>query len=620
MNINITIKYNDKILSLDNINKYSSIFRVKYEIYKKYNIDIGDQQVRFNGILLKDNTPVHKYLSNNSTITINTQNLKGGSSCSTSNLLLAIFGGLLFFVLCVSGAIPIIVRIYWLLLVHMFKQAKDLLCKYDRIGAAVLGAAIGFFVMGGFVHIHNDPSMYFWGIPVFMFIFCLIGSNRMISFFEPMFRKECIYLDPATRTIRKCRPTSPAKIGFVFIAIIKFLMACIRYAFIFLLVFVGVTYLELAALKYKHSCENYCDSLALAKKVGKITTYVYVAFFILFNIPNYILYFVESCLSVRAFPFTLIKPMFRLLEGKLKKLANSGKYYISGLYFFLPIIGLNLIGAGFVMVHGMIDAGVMALSKYTSDFKGYNCRVGMSRFIKTEIQQDKDLQEDILTYQKALDEATDEKSATKPSSFLLSDYIRKLSDEFIKSKYIGSFNTDTKREDFIKDIDKITSNYTSTGITLDRTEEFKSKSKEYIKKIFNMIVEREGDLKDFLSQIHSMSDPIKNILTSIFITEDLKNDINSTSLFEKLDERQKLFRKKKYKWASNKESEYSKQNIYRKLYCFFLYFISLFTGLVDSFGSPDDVKNEMKVSNVAGSACFFAWMVMASMIATGTMS
>ncbi len=60
--------------------------------------------------------------------------------------------------------------------------------------------------------------------------------------------------------------------------------------------------------------------------------------------------------------------------------------------------------------------------------------------------------------------------------------------------------------------------------------------------------------------------------------------------------------------------------MYRKVYCFFLYFISLFSGLVESFGSPDDVKNEMKVSNVAGSACFFAWMVMASMIATGTMS
>mgnify|MGYP005628154859 CR=1 FL=1 len=619
--MDINIKYNNKKLRLDNVNEYSSIFRLKHEIYKKYNIDIENQQLRFNGILLKDNTPVRKYLSNNSTITINTQKLKGGS-CGTSNLLLAIFGGLFFFGICVSGVIPIIVRIYWLLLVHMFKQAKDLLCKYDRIGAMVLGAAIGFLIMGGFVHINNDTTMYFWGIPVFMFIFCLIGSNRMISFFEPMFRKECIYLDPATRTIRKCRPTSPAKIGFVFVAIIKLIMACIRYAFIFLLVFVGVTYLELAALKYKHSCENYCDSLSLAKKVGKIATYVYVAFFILFNIPNYILYFVEACLSVRAFPFTIIKPMFRLFEGKLKKLANSGKYYISGLYFFLPIPFVNLIGIGFSTIHGMIDASVMALTKYTNDFKGYNCRVGMSKFIKTEIQQDKDLQGDIDKYKKDVAKASGNEEVIKPDSFKLSEYIKKLSDEFIKVKYIGSFNTDTKREDFIKDIETKTKEYisSSSDITLDRKEEFKSKSKVYIKKIFDLMVNRKGDLKEFLSQIHSMSDPIKNILTNIFITEDLKDDINSKSLFEKLDERQKLFRKKKYKWASDNEAEYLKQNIYRKLYCFFLYFISLFTGLVDSFGSPDDVKNEMKVSNVAGSACFFAWMVMASMIATGTMS
>ena len=74
------------------------------------------------------------------------------------------------------------------------------------------------------------------------------------------------------------------------------------------------------------------------------------------------------------------------------------------------------------------------------------------------------------------------------------------------------------------------------------------------------------------------------------------------------------------KWLSSGRAKYSRQNMYRKVYCFFLYFISLFSGLVESFGSPDDVKNEMKVSNVAGSACFFAWMVMASMIATGTMS
>jgi len=624
MNITINVKYNDKILSLDNINEYSSIFRVKHEIYKKYNIDIGDQQLRFNGILLKDNTPVRKYLCNNSTITINTQNLKGGSSCGTSNLLLAIFGGLFFFGICVSGAIPIIVRIYWLLLVHMFKQAKDLLCKYDRIGAMVLGAAIGFFVMGGFVHIHNDPSLYVKGIPVFMIIFCLIGSNRMISFFEPMFRKECIYLDPTTRTIRKCRPTSPAKIGFVFIAIIKFLMACIRYAFIFLLVFVGVTYLELAALRYKHSCENYCDSLALAKKVGKIATYVYVAFFILFNIPNYILYFVEACLSVDAFPFTLIKPVFRIFESKIRKLANVGKYYISGLYFFLPIPFLNLIGAGFAIVHGLIDTGVMALTKYTGDFKGYNCRIGMNKFIKKEMEFDEDLDRDIKTYIKA-SATPNTGNQSDTSNVNLSEYIKKLSDEFIKSKYIGTFKTDTERNEFIEQIDEITRKQTNIVIKLDDPV-FKQKVQQHVVNIFNIIVNRGHDLKDFLYHIDTMSDPIKKILKYFFVTDELKTHITkgatSQALHTYMLESQKEYQKKKrgMGWYAQKKSEYSKQNMFRKLYCFFLYFISLFTGLVDSFGSPDDVKNEMKVSNVAGSACFFAWMVMASMIATGTMS
>ena len=123
-----------------------------------------------------------------------------------------------------------------------------------------------------------------------------------------------------------------------------------------------------------------------------------------------------------------------------------------------------------------------------------------------------------------------------------------------------------------------------------------------------------------------MSDPIKKILTYFFVTDELKTHIKEGATSETLHnfmlKSQKTYQEDKTKmgWFSQKKSEYSKQNMFRKLYCFFLYFISLFTGLVDSFGSPDDVKNEMKVSNVAGSACFFAWMVMASMIATGTMS
>ena len=123
-----------------------------------------------------------------------------------------------------------------------------------------------------------------------------------------------------------------------------------------------------------------------------------------------------------------------------------------------------------------------------------------------------------------------------------------------------------------------------------------------------------------------MSDTIKNILKNFFITdklkEKIKEDKNSTNFHDFLLESQLQYQKNKglYKWFSKDRATYSVQNLFRKVYCFFLYFISLFTGLIESYGTPDDVKNEMKVSNVAGSACFFAWMVMASMIATNTMS
>ena len=618
MNIKLNVKYNDKIFSIDSINRYSSIFRLKYEFFKTYNIDISDVQIKYNGILLKDNISIYKYLDNNSTLIIQTNSLKGGMSCGTSNLLKAIFGGLLFYVLCLFGFIPIIVRIYWLLFVNMFKQIKELLCKYDRLGASVMGSVIGFLVMSGFVHIHNNTTLYF-GIIGFIAIFGMIGSKRMISFFEPMFRKDCIYLDPATRTIRKCRPTSPAMIGFIFIALIRILMACLRYAFIFLVIFVTVTYLELFALKYKHSCENYCESLALAKKVGKIATYVYIAFFILFNIPNYILYFINSCLSIDAFPFTLLQSAYKIVESKIKKFANDGKYYISGLYFFSPIIGFNVFSLGFSYIHLIIDYMVDSFSKYTGDFKGYNCSVGMNEFIKKEIELDQKLQEDIKDYLSEKGKITNNET----TGTTLGDYINDLRDEFTKSEYIGSTESSSELKN---EINKKTENITGKEITFDNKDLFKSKVKSYLIDIFNIIINRRYDLKDFIYNIDFMSERIKNIFKNLFVTNELKEKIkespNSTVFHDFLRESQLQYQKNKglYKWFSKDKSMYSKQNMFRKLYCFYIYFINLFNGLVESYGTPDDVKNEMKVSNVAGSACFFSWMVMAIMVATNAMS
>ena len=432
-----------------------------------------------------------------------------------------------------------------------------------------------------------------------------------------MFRKKCIYLDPATRTIRKCRPTSPAKIGFVFIFLIRIFMACFRYGFIFLMVFVAITYLQLTALRYERSCTEYCDSIALAKKVGKIATYVYMGIYILFNIPNYFIHFIEECLNMDAFPFTLMKSTYKLIEKKLKKIANIDKYYISGLYFFFPIPFLDLIGAGFLTVHGLIDVGVMAITKYHNDFDGFKCRIGLDDIIKKSIE----IQDDIIKEYNTYLDYKDKSNNLVPLTF--EEYITRLNDEFKKSKYIGSFKNDKTKKEFISELENIYNKYKTNyeDIKIDRFREFNTTTNNYIKEIFSSLLNRPKDFKNFLESIDGMSDLIKNILKNFFVTKKLDENYNKNEeiYFDELKERHKLFKSKIMDWFSVDSANNPKKYGFRKLYCFILYFINLFTGLVDSFGGVDEMKNEMKVSNVAGSACFFAWMVMASMIATGKM-
>ena len=77
---------------------------------------------------------------------------------------------------------------------------------------------------------------------------------------------------------------------------------------------------------------------------------------------------------------------------------------------------------------------VDSFSKYTGDFKGYNCSVGMNEFIKKEIELDQKLQKDIEDYQSEKGKNTNNET----TGTTLGDYINDLRDEFTKSEYIGS--------------------------------------------------------------------------------------------------------------------------------------------------------------------------------------
>jgi hypothetical protein len=573
------------------MNEYSSIFRIKHELYKKYGIDIESQQLRYNGSLLNDNHSIVRYnLNDTSTIDVNLNKLRGGGCGSKVGT--AVLGGIGFLIMCMFGLIPILVRVYWLLLVNMFNQAKDLLCKYNRLGASIIGAVIGFLIMSGFVHIHNDnTNMYLWGIPLFMLIFGFIGSRRIISFFEPMFRKKCIYLDPTTRTIRKCTKTSPAHIGFLFIRIIRFFMACIRCAFMFIMVFVISTYLELAAI---NTCDNYCDSLELAKRVGKITTYVFVGFYVLFNLPNYLIS-IGKVFPKEMLPFSLLYPAFKTLSKKIKEFANIGKYYISGLYL------IPFIGTGFQSIHKLIDKFVDTCDKYINDFDGYNCRVNLEQFVKRE----QDLTD-------ALEEQLRDNQGKQKTPQSLTDWINKHKAEFYK--YIGTFDTTSEETKFKEGLDAISNNFQ------DETPATVQNVKPYITQVFNYIVNRKKDLKQFMEDIQNMSDPVKKILKKFFMTDELKQEfVNSSSpeLLKELEDSISLKQEDLKTWLQDKDN--IQRIMYKKFYCMSIYFINLFNVVVNSFGNVDNMKNEMKVSNVAGSACFFAWMVMAILVSVKVM-
>jgi hypothetical protein len=586
------IKDNDDIFDIDEINRHSSISRLKYDIYKKYNIDYTDTDFSYNGILLKNNKSIDSYnLTSMSNIIVKKFKIKGGS-CKSSNTLSGIFLGLLFFIICVLGFFPILVRVYWLLLMNVFGEAKELLFKYERIGSGIIGAGIGFMIMAGFVHISGNAGMYLWGIPLFMLVFTLIGSRRMVSFFEPMFREKCVYLDPATRTIRKCGLTSPGHIGHIFVYFIKIMMALFRYCFLFLIIFVCTTHLSLFVVKSHEGCDNYCETLALAKKIGSISTYVFIAIYILYNIPNYLLNLITITKGVEAFPFTIINFLLGTVEDKLGRLAHTGKYYI----FLLYIFPFPLVGKIFKMIHNLLDLLVDNIEKYTYDFRGYTCTIHPSKLISVGIELTEDIKLNM-------------KNNHVPKK--LGNYIEDI--DFSSYEYAGKFKKgDLAEPKFIEDLDKLKSEWVDIDGTV---ENFKS----YMSEVSKIMIDKEGDLQTLLNKIPSMNERIEKILTAIPATAELKINLGKDSHYANELDKYKLYDFDKMKWLQYKEGSSTILYLKKTLYCMVLYFISLFNAVLVSYGSAEELKNELKVSNVAGLGCFFAWMVMSAMVATNKM-
>ena len=96
--INIHINYNDRRLVINDIFKYSSVYRLKREIQRKYNIDITTQRIHYNGRPLINTKPINHYNINKNTILLlNKPKLLGGNKYLAVAVCGMLFGFFLFF-------------------------------------------------------------------------------------------------------------------------------------------------------------------------------------------------------------------------------------------------------------------------------------------------------------------------------------------------------------------------------------------------------------------------------------------------------------------------------------------------------------------------------------------
>lgn len=363
MYTDIIINYNDKKLLLSKIHNYTSIYGLKYKILKKYKIPIEDQILNLNGIRLKNNKSIlHYNLDKNSIINIGDSKLKGGSWCDKGMWIgVGVIGGIFVLLLFIIPILPFLLHVYIYILKSIIINVKNYLCKYNRTSAAFIGLIIGIIVLTGFVYINNNNFWLFLYSLLFSFVFWLIGSKKLISFMEPMFRKECIYVDPQEGNIKECSTFSVAWLGFIPI----YFISCIPYfastLFMYLSVYVIFTCLSLA-ITNKYNCGS-CNASKGAKKISKITTIVYIAIDILYRLPIIIYKFLLNLVQY-TFPFVFLKIIYDSFKDSIENLIYNGKYYI--VYGFFDMLGAIIPGIGLIFV--MISTLMMTVHTFISGF------------------------------------------------------------------------------------------------------------------------------------------------------------------------------------------------------------------------------------------------------------
>lgn len=503
-----------------------------------------------------------------------------------------IFGYILFGI----GFITILIRLYWLATVHIFKKLKQLLCRYDRLGAIVLGSIVGWLILSGVCHIHNS-NFYHMFLPLFMLVFWLIGSKRFIAFFEPMFRKKCIYLDPKTKTIRECGLASPAYIGSFFVYIVGCVLGLMRFAFKCVVIFTMMTYISLTVTGLHN--DKYCDSLSVAKQMGKYCIYVYMGVYILYNIPNYIIDTLDDATSYKAFPINVLHAIMSVFEKPIRKLADVFKFEIGVYWTPLPIFFLDYIFAGKIIkiLHKIVDKVLTQLDKFIDVFRGYKCSNATITIIAMAVEMNKVLNE----------KSEGDEDSTSTDQSLSKDGFESCKTIFNKYKQ-SIIYTDTSKEKNLKTKIIEMENKFSLNKEFYPTENIKKN----IKELFNKDKENKTGLHAFFNNFHK-SDIAKKYLGKI--PEEAEELLTEIFDFNKQTESQAEYKNDKKEWIKS-DNNYIIKFLLKKSSCAVLAFMNIFANLVDSYGNINRMKNDVKVSIVAGLACWFACFVMMILVAT----
>lgn len=590
--INIHINYNDRRLVINDIFKYSSVYRLKREIQRKYNIDITTQRIHYNGRPLINTKPINHYNINKNTILLlNKPKLLGGNKYLAGAVCGMLFGFLFFGI----GFIPILIRIYWIILTKFIHKLKEALCMYDRISAAFIGFIIGWLIMSGISHINNN-SNYNAYILLFIFVFWLVGSKRFISFLEPMFRNDCIYLDPETKTIRKCKLGSPAYIGFVFIFLIKCFLGAIRLAFKFIMIYVLMTYICYCAAMTIDGVNGYCEGMEVGKRMGKYCLYVYIGIYILYMLPRYMLNLVEASMKYPGFPFNVFRFFFKILEKPIRKLAGPAKFELGVYWVPLPIMYLNILGGIPIrMLHKAVKLALTGIGKYIGLFKGFKCIRSTGHIINFLV----DIHTIIEKYNSKKDEHKNEHKDEHIDEDIDSELEKTKEQLFYKyNKHINKiirYDT-TPNKDIKKFInDERTNPFKKEEYSIDDIEKFS-------RDLFEKANKGQSGLDDFYNHFFASGlTPGKPDLVQQFEI----NQGNPDKRRESKEEKNNSLTA----WAKSDQNWIVKW-LTRRLSCFILDFMNFFNQVVDSYGNLDNMIDEIQVAIVAGLACWFAAFVM----------